>query len=213
MATANREVDRVSSLPQAENGRSGSTVEGSAGVMGLGREAPAIELWEAQNIIHCLLFIIEFSGSPDPRWRVHKRHLSLFFSRAGGLHLLVMLLNAYYHKPKAHRRPGWVFRGMRDRIQISERALRMLINDAMAAGLIVKLPQEQDRRRHSYGLTRPVVDAWEALTETLRNSLGDVLGQFDAGSLANADYRKWNPALPACEQIDLLPPSRRHKCD
>jgi hypothetical protein len=176
-----------------------------------GRDTPSIELSKPQDIVHCLLFIIEYCNSADPRWREHKRHLNLFFSRDGGLHLLLMLLNAYYNKPAAGRRPGWVFSGLRERIQISERGLRMLINDAMAEGLIIQLPisEELDRRCRSYRLTPPVIGAWEALTETLRKSIGDVLEHFDAGALANADYRTWDADTPARDQIEKLPPSHR----
>jgi hypothetical protein len=170
-----------------------------------------VGLNKPQDVVHCLLFIIEYCNSVDPRWQEHKRHLNLFFSRDGGLHLLLMLLNAYYNKPAAGRRPGWVFAGLRDRIKISERGLRMLINDAMAEGLIEQLPikEEMDRRFRSYRLTLPVIAAWQALMDSLGNSIGDVLGEFDAGALANVDYRKWKPESPARTQIDTLPPSHR----
>jgi hypothetical protein len=172
---------------------------------------PHIELNKPQDVVHCLLFIIEYSNSDDPRWHEHRRHLNLFFSRDGGLHLLLMLLNAYYNKPAAGRRPGWVFAGLRDRIKMSERGLRMLINDAMAEGLIELLPikEETDRRFRSYRLSLPVITAWETLMESLGKSIGGVLGEFDAGALANVDYRKWKPEAPAQSQIDTLPPSHR----
>jgi hypothetical protein len=164
-----------------------------------------------QHAVHALLFMIEFSSSTNPAWQQSRRCLGLFFARHGGLHLLLMLLNAYYNKPAAGRRPGWVFSGLRHRLQISERGLRMLINDAMAEGLIEQQPisGEIDRRCRSYRLTLPVVQAWEALMATLNSSVGDVLGHFDAGALANADYRKWDPARPAGEQSETLPPSHR----
>jgi len=170
----------------------------------------ASELFSPPRFVHCLLFVLEYAYSADPRWLKHKRHLNLFFSRDGGLHLLLMLLNAYYQKPLAGRRPGWVFRGLRDRIQISERALRMLISDAVQEGLIVQQPSEKDHRRHSYRLTKPVIEAWEALTLALRASLPGALEQLDPGALANIDYRTWDPDAPACDQIDERPPSRRH---
>ena len=164
-----------------------------------------------EHAVHALLFMIEFSSSVNPVWQQSRRHLGLFFARHGGLHLLLMLLNAYYNKPAAGRRPGWVFSGLRHRLQISERGLRMLINDAMAEGLIEQLPiaGEIDRRCRSYRLTPPVVHAWEALMASLNASVGDVLRQFDAGALANADYRKWDPSRPAGEQSETLPPSHR----
>jgi DNA-binding MarR family transcriptional regulator len=164
-----------------------------------------------QDIVHGLLFVLEYSNSHDPRWREHKRHLSLFFSRHGGLHLLLMLLNAYYNKPAAGRRPGWVFNGLSSRIDISERGLRMLINDAVEEGLIEQQPidNENDRRCRSYRLMPPVIHAWEALTTNLLGSMGGIFEQFDADALANVDYRKWDPAVPARDQIDRLPPSHR----
>jgi hypothetical protein len=66
-----------------------------------------------------------------------------------------------------------------------------------------------DRRFRSYRLTLPVIAAWQALMDSLGNSIGDVLGEFDAGALANVDYRKWKPESPARTQIDTLPPSHR----
>jgi hypothetical protein len=172
---------------------------------------PTFELSKPQDIVHCLLFIVEYSNSADPRWQEHKRHLNLFFSRDGGLHLLLMLLNAYYNKPAAGRRPGWVFSGMRDRIQISERGLRMLINDAMGEKLIEQLPitGSLDRRCRSYRLTLPVIEAWEALSAALRTSMRGVLDQFEPGALANVDYRKWDPAVDPSYQVDPRPPSHR----
>ncbi len=172
---------------------------------------PPLELSRPQDIVHCLLFIVEYSNSADPRWQQHKRHLNLFFSRDGGLHLLLMLLNAHYNKPAAGRRPGWVFSGMRDRIQISERGLRMLINDAVGEKLIEQLPVtgSLDRRCRSYRLTLPVIEAWEALSDALRTSMRGVLDQFDPGALANVDYRKWDPDVAPRDQADPRPPSHR----
>ena len=143
--------------------------------------------------------------------REHKRHLSLFFSRHGGLHLLLMLLNAYYNKPAAGRRPGWVFNGLRSRIDISERGLRMLINDAVEERLIELQPidNEIDRRCRSFRLKPAVIRAWEALTTNMLGSMGEIFEQFDAGALANVDYRKWDPDVPARAQIDRLPRSHR----
>lgn len=172
---------------------------------------PHLVMKRPQDVVHGLLFILEYSNSRTPQWRKHKRHLSLFFSRHGGLHLLMMLLNAYYNKPKAGRRPGWVFNGLRERIDISERGLRMLINDAVEEGLIELQPvvSEIDRRTRSYRLTQRVIRAWEALAESLLGSMGEIFEQFDAGALANANYGKWDPSRPARDQIDRLPPSHR----
>jgi len=165
----------------------------------------------SSEMLHRLLFLIEYSASPNTKWREHKRYLDLFFTRHGGLHLLLMLLNAHYNKPAAGRRPGWVFSGMCDRIKISERGLRMLINDAIAKRLIEQLPvtADVDRRCRSYRLTDPVVLAWEALMSAQDKSMADVHSAFDPGALANIDYRKWDPDRPADEQVAKLPPSHR----
>jgi len=164
---------------------------------------------DAHHVVHALLFMLEFSNSTNPLWQRHKQHLSFFFRRHGGLHLLLMLLNAHFNKPAVGRRPGWVFSGLRHRLGISERGLRMLIRDAMAAGLVEQQPltNELDKRCRSYRLKPQVVDAWEALISTLNESVGDVLGNFDPGALANADYRRWDPTRPAQDQIERLPPS------
>jgi hypothetical protein len=169
------------------------------------------ELSASSAIVHQLLFLIEYSASSTPKWREHKRHLGLFFNRHGGFHLLLMLLNAHYNKPAAGRRPGWVFSGLRDRIQISERGLRMLINDAMAEGLVEQLPvtSSVDRRCRSYKLSASVVHAWEALMKALEKSIPVIVNEFDADALANTDYRKWDPEKPADEQVSRLPPSHR----
>jgi DNA-binding MarR family transcriptional regulator len=171
---------------------------------------PPLELSTPESFVHCMLFIIEYAASKHPRMVRHRKHLNLFFSRLGGLHLLLMLLNAHCNKPLDGREPSWVFAGIRDRVQISERGLRMLIRDAVADGLIVQQRGSRDRRCRKYAVTPTVVEAWEALTETLRNSLPDILDQFDPGALANADYRRWDPDKLVGEQIERMPPSHRH---
>jgi hypothetical protein len=208
---AGSDVQRRFSAPPHPLASGKSEARALTNMPAIDRSTRRLQFSRPQDIVHCLLFIIEYSNSADPRWRDHRRHLNLFFSRDGGVHLLLMLLNAYYNKPPAGRRPGWVFSTMRTRIRISERALRMLINDAVADGLIEPQPVAEavDRRCRSYRLTPPVISAWEALTAALGKSIGAVLEQFEPGALANADYRKWDPDMPARDQIDVLPPSRR----
>lgn len=165
----------------------------------------------SQYMIHSLLFMLEYSSSGGPARQATKRCLGFFFGRHGGLHLLLMLLNAHYNKPPAGRRPGWVFSTLRDRLQMSERALRMLIHDAIASGLIEQqsITNELDKRCRSYRLTPPVVEAWEELMSTMHGSVGEVVRHFTPGELANADYRRWDPGKPAREQAERLPPSHR----
>jgi DNA-binding MarR family transcriptional regulator len=169
----------------------------------------AVALSTPQSFVHCMLFVLEYLESPNPRMQKHKKYLSFFFSRSGGFHLLLMLLNAYYNKPLAGRDPGWVFRGIRNRIPVSERALRMLINDGMAQGLIVQQHGVRDRRCRKYAVTPAVVEAWEALTNAARGSLPDIFNQFGPGALANADYRRWDPTKPAGDQVETIPPSHQ----
>jgi DNA-binding MarR family transcriptional regulator len=153
-----------------------------------------------QELLHLLLFVWEFcEGSnevPEGRDR-----LRFFFLRTGGFHLLLMLLNAHYNKPQAGRRPGWQFCVLHDRIRISKRALRMLIQDAQAQGLVEQLPGVRDRRSRTYVLAPEVVDAWERLAGDLGRSLADVLASCSPNQLANADYRRWDPSKPATLQI------------
>jgi hypothetical protein len=210
MGTVNLQIGRPTPDTDKEGVvRAGDAIAGARS--NLRRPPHHLVMTRSQDIVHGLLFIMEYSNSRNPQWRKHKRRLSLFFSRHGGLHLLMMLLNAYYNKPAAGRRPGWVFNGLRERIDISERGLRMLINDAVEEGLIElqPIPSEIDRRRRSYRLTPPVIRAWEGLTESLLGSMGEIFEQFDAGALANVDYRNWDPSIPAHDQIDRLPPSHR----
>jgi len=164
-------------------------------------------LMDPRKLVHCLLFLLEFSDSPAQDWRKHRKALQFFLSRSGGLHVLMMLLNAYYQKPSAGRRPGWVFCGLRSRIGISERALRMLIRDAMSEGLIELLPRPTDGRIRSYRLTPRAIEAWEALVRRMESTLPDVMLSFGPDALANVDYRAWNPKRRAAAQIPLRPPS------
>jgi hypothetical protein len=168
------------------------------------RSGPFID---PRQLVHCLMFLLEFSESPSQDWRKHRRALQFFLSRSGGLHLLMMLLNAWYQKPLAGRRPGWVFCGLRARVGISERALRMLIRDAMSEGLVELLPPATDARTRSYRLTPRAVEAWEALVRRMESTLPDVMHSYGPDALANVDYRAWNPKGRAASQIPLLPPS------
>jgi hypothetical protein len=152
-----------------------------------------------QDFVHCFLFAVESCGTmkkPDKG----TSELNFFLSRAGGLNLLLMLLNAHYNKRLAGRRPGWQFCVLHDRIPISRRALRLLIKDAIAEGLIEPLPGVRDKRTRTFCVTQRVVDAWERLTIRLSQSLQDVLTTFDPDALANADYYKWDPTIPASRQ-------------
>lgn len=203
----------IAPAPKAGIARAATQPYGTADVAAQMSSARNLELSDSNSFVHCMLFFMEYVESANPRMQKHKRHLNFFFSRSGGFHLLLMLLNAYYNKPLAGRAPGWVFRGIRNRIQVSERALRMLINDGIARGLIIQGQGIRDKRCRKYALTPAVVAAWEALTNSARTSLPDILQHFDPGALANTDYRRWDPARPASEQIDRVPPSHRYSRD
>jgi DNA-binding MarR family transcriptional regulator len=166
-----------------------------------------VTLGRNSDLIHCLLFVLESSDTTAKDWQKHKKNLGLFFSRGGGLHLLLMLLNAHYNKPATGRRPGWVFSVLHDRIRVSERALRMLIADAISEGLIVQIPGVRDRRTRTYCLTPSVIEAWEELSAKLGQSLPQILATFAPGYLANVDYRTWDPTRPADTQVPTRPPS------
>lgn len=127
------------------------------------------------HLIERLLFVME---CPSPELRDQKRRLNLFMTRYGGFHLLLVLLEAHYRHP-GPRRQGLAFSELCGRVAISERGLRMLINDAVAMSLVeqLPLPGNEDRRRRSYGLTPCVVMAWEALLGALDGVLPDPSGK------------------------------------
>ena len=172
-----------------------------------------IDVLDPQEAVHALLFMLEFTSSRRPHLRDRIRCLNFFFTRHCGLHLLLMLLNAYYNKPLAGRRAGWVFSALEHRLGISERGLRILVQDAVAEGLIEQqsIAESSDRRCRSYKLTPQVVSAWETLIETMGKCIAGSLREFDPGSLANVDYREWDPEQPACKQRNDLPPHRRRR--
>ena len=158
-----------------------------------------------QEVLHLLLFIWE-SCEGNNAAVGERDSLRFFFRRAGGVHLLLMLLNAHYSKREAGRRPGWQFCVLHDRIRISKRALRMLIQDAQAEGYLGQLPGIRDRRSRTYFLAPAVVEAWERLVDDLGSSLADVLTFCGPNELANADYRTWDPEKPAALQIQETRP-------
>jgi hypothetical protein len=202
-----RGADRSRAAPPAEVRRAEETAGEQPGVY---RIDPPVDLVDPQRAVHALLFMLEFAGSWRHGWKADVRCLNFFFTRHCGLHLLLMLLNAYYNKPLAGRRAGWVFSALEHRLDISERGLRILVQDAIAEGLIEQQSVENssDRRCRSYKVTPKVVNAWEALVETMGRSVGDAFRAFDPGALANVDYREWNPEQPARLQRNELPPHR-----
>jgi len=161
--------------------------------------------------VHTLLFILEFTSSNRSDVREKYRCLHFFFSRHNGMHLLLTLLNAFYHKPPAGRRAGWVFSALAHRLNISERGLRILVQDAVAEGLIEveAFLASSDRRCRSYKLSGAVVAAWEDLVGVAENNVSHVFTEMAPGFRANIDYREWEPDLPAQLQRHDLPPHRR----
>jgi len=175
------------------------------------RERFALSFEDPRHFVHCLLFLLEFSRTQSASGQKLTRPLQFFLTRAGGLHLFLMLLNARYNKPAAGRRPGWVFSGLKARVGVSERALRMLIRDGISEGLIELQPPTIDARMRSYRLTETAVDAWEALMTQMVASMSETLVQLSPGALANIDYSRWDPTNKASHQTWSEPPSRAHR--
>jgi hypothetical protein len=156
-----------------------------------------LRVTRAAELVHVVMFMTEFTRAASHKASTHFDALTFFLSRAGGLQLLMLLLNAAYHKPQEGRCAGWPFGVLRARVDISERALRMLLNDAVNEKLVVKTCVDLDRRYVIYSATTQVIDAWEEMFAAMRTCVGDALDTFSPGMLANVDYGNANTgALP-----------------
>lgn len=140
-----------------------------------------------EQLVLLLLFVQEVpqGGRKGP---AHFKSIDFFLRRAGGMHLLLLLLNAHYNKRAVGRMPGWGFGVLRRRIRISERSLRLLVGDAIEMGLLMQLQGLRDRRVRVYCVTPCVVTAWEAFFKQLSNSLPAILSQWGPGQIANIDF-------------------------
>lgn len=119
------------------------------------------------------------------------------------MHLLLLLLNAFYQKPRAGRTGGWPFGVLLRRIRVSERTLRALLTEAVQDGLILRERNPKDKRWNVYYLHPDVVASWEALITQLESSISDVSEFFGADALADVDYHNWDPERSARQQIPI----------
>jgi DNA-binding MarR family transcriptional regulator len=141
------------------------------------------------SIIHTMLFALEFIQGANDRSDHQINRLKIFFVRAGGVHLLLLLLNAYYYKTPVGRMPGWTFGMLHKRVRVSRRTLRKLICDAVNEGLVVQMSGRRDKRCKVYVVTEDVVEAWEKLSRSLDKTVSESLVILGNNELANVDYR------------------------
>jgi DNA-binding MarR family transcriptional regulator len=153
--------------------------------------------------VQCLQFIQEFPETARFKQGADIARVSFFLRKAGGMHLLLLLLNAYYQKPRAGRTGGWPFGVLLRRIRVSERTLRTLLTEAVQDGLILRERNPKDKRWNIYYLHPDVVASWEALITQLESSISDVSEFFGADALADVDYHNWDPERSARQQIPI----------
>jgi hypothetical protein len=147
------------------------------------------------------LFLQEFVGTQKQKRNPDLTPIAFFLERTGGLHLLLLLLNVAYQKPAFGWARGWPFGVLAARVAISERSLRQLLSDAIEEGVVVRRPGHIDKRRAVYCATPAVLKAWSTLFDELSGSLRDVFASFNTDALVEIDYRVWDPAIPAQDQI------------
>ncbi|HIF61245.1 MAG TPA: hypothetical protein EYQ26_17455 [Rhodospirillales bacterium] len=142
------------------------------------------------KLIHTLLFVIENIQGSRQRDDPITCPLGFFIAHKSGLHLLLLLLNAHYNKTPVGRMPGWSFGMLLDRVQISNRSLRMLLKDAMSEKLIKQVPGRRDKRCKVYMLTDDVIRAWEVLSNNLDGTILKKLTSTGYNDLANMNYNQ-----------------------
>ncbi len=144
-----------------------------------------------EGLVLSLLGLIECSSGKSATGIQCFQYLKFFLSRGGGMHLLLLLLNAHYFKRPAGRMPGWTFGALMERMKLSERSLRMLLSDGMDCQAIFQVNGRRDKRCHVYCLNREVINEWEALTRSLSSDLPETLNESTPGQLADIDFGKW----------------------
>jgi hypothetical protein len=131
--------------------------------------------------------------------------ISFFLDRKGGLHLLLLLLNASYYKRSPGRTSGWPFGVLAARVDISRRSLRQLLADAIEEGLVERRCGHHNKRRLVYCATPQLLDAWMMLFDNMSKCITDVFSNLGGEKLADLDYRTFDPNLSAQHQAP--PPS------
>ena len=140
------------------------------------------------EFIHTLLFVIENIKGSRQRDDLVTVQLRYFITHKSGLHLLLLLLNADYTKAPVGRMPVWFFGILLERIDISNRSLRMFLKDAMSENFIRKVPGRRDKRFKVYMLANQVINAWEALSINRNNIILKNLTSTAFNGFANINY-------------------------
>jgi len=140
------------------------------------------------KLIHTLLFVLENIQGSRQREDLITSPLRFFIAHKSGLHILLLLLNAHYNKAPVGRMPGWSFGMLFDRVQISNRSLRMLLKDAMSEKLIKQTPGRRDKRCKVYMLTDDVIVAWEKVAGNWDTNILMKLNSTGCNDLANMNY-------------------------
>jgi DNA-binding MarR family transcriptional regulator len=156
----------------------------------------------APQLLHCLLFVQEFPKAAEANRSFDLSPISFFLSRSGGLHVLLLLLNAAFYKDTPLKQiGGWPFGVLAGRVDISQRSLRKLLADAVAEGHVLRRHGKKDQRRNQYCATPKLISAWSALCDNLAACVPDVLSSLTSDKLVDVDYRKVNPDRPVENQI------------
>ena len=152
------------------------------------------------------MFLHEFPRANGGKLSPDLQPISFFLSRSGGLHVLLLLVNAaYYKQSPLGQIAGWPFGVLAGRVEISQRSLRKLLADATAEGHVLRRHGQKDQRRNQYCATPKLLAAWASLCDKLAGSMQDVFTSLTSDELADIDYRKFNPGRPISKQIP--PPS------
>lgn len=159
-----------------------------------------LSVGSAAQFVHCLLFFQEFAKAGDETRAFDLTPVSFFFERKGGLHLLLLLLNASYHKRSPGRTSGWPFGVLAARVDISRRSLRQLLADAIGEGIVERRCGHHNKRRVVYCATPKLLAAWGLLFDNMSKCITNVFSNLGADRLADIDYRTFDPNVSAQDQ-------------
>lgn len=149
--------------------------------------AHALLVVRPEQLVLLLLFVQEVMRN-GRTVDAQLKPIDFFLRRAGGMHLLLLLLNAHYNKRAVGRMPGLGFSILRRRIRLSERALRLLVADALGMGLLTQLRGIRDRRVRVYCVAPAVAAAWERLFRLAGEVLPEVFERWGPGRIADIDF-------------------------